>query len=363
MTAFYSDERCYWHSGGNYALTALVGGHVQPGGGLPESPETKRRFRNLLDVTGLAGELAMQSAAPVTDEDLRRVHPDAFLEQFRSISDSGGGEMGLRAPIGPGSYEIAALSAGLVKAAVFDVLDGAHETAYALSRPPGHHCLPEWQNGFCLLANIAIAVEAAIAVGKAERVAVLDWDVHHGNGTEAIFYERADVLTVSIHQDKNYPLDKGDFADRGDGAGDGTNLNIPLPPGTGHNGYLMAMERLALPAMRAFKPDVIVVACGFDAGAFDPLGRMLASSETFRLMTRGVQALAREVCDGRVAMAHEGGYSEVHVPFCGHAVLEEMSGSAIRAEDPFAGTLKVRQPSVAFDAWVNGLIDEMADAL
>ncbi|MEO0864224.1 MAG: class II histone deacetylase, partial [Pseudomonadota bacterium] len=104
MTAFYSDERCYWHSGGNYALTAEVGGHVQPGGGLPENPETKRRFRNLIEVTGLAAELELSSAAAVTEEDLRRVHPAGFLDRFREISASGGGEMGLRAPIGPGSF-------------------------------------------------------------------------------------------------------------------------------------------------------------------------------------------------------------------------------------------------------------------
>ncbi|MEO0944568.1 MAG: class II histone deacetylase, partial [Pseudomonadota bacterium] len=189
------------------------------------------------------------------------------------------------------------------------------------------------------------------------------WDVHHGNGTEAIFHDRADVLTVSIHQDRNYPLDTGQFSDRGRDAGEGFNLNIPLPPGTGHNGYLMAMERLALPAIRAFRPDAIVVACGFDAGAFDPLGRMLASAETFRLLTRATQKVARDVCGGRLAMAHEGGYSEVHVPFCGHAVLEEMSGSTIRAEDPFAETLKVRQPPAAFDAWLEGLLAEMANAL
>jgi acetoin utilization deacetylase AcuC-like enzyme len=107
------------------------------------------------------------------------------------------------------------------------------ENAYALSRPPGHHCLPDFPNGFCLLNNIAIAVEAAMAEGLSQRVAVIDWDVHHGNGTEAIFYDRDDVLTISIHQERNYPQDSGDFEDRGSDAGEGYNLNIPLPPGAG----------------------------------------------------------------------------------------------------------------------------------
>jgi len=364
-TGFFFDERCLWHAGGNYAFTMPVGGLVQPmaAGGLPEDPETKRRLKNLLDVTGLIGDLQVASAARATEDDLQRVHPAGFLKTFRETAERGGGEIGLRAPFGPDGYDQAALSAGLVTEALSSVLSGSLKNAYALSRPPGHHCLPEWQNGFCLLANIAIAIKAARARGQAERFAVLDWDVHHGNGTEAIFYEDPDVLTVSLHQERNYPLDTGAFADRGTDAGFGANLNIPLPPGTGHTGYLTAMERLALPAIRAFQPDVLIIACGFDAAAFDPLSRMLASAETFRAMTAQVMELASDVCGARLVMAHEGGYSEVYVPFCGHAVLQEMSGSAITADDPFAATLVARQPSARFDAFVEGMIGEMAEAL
>ncbi len=364
-TGFYVDERCFWHSGGNYAFMAPVGGLIQPAatGGLPENPETRRRLKNLVDVTGLIEELHVSNSTAATTEDLRRIHPAEFLATFEDTSRAGGGETGLRAPYGPDGYDIAALSAGLVKAAMMSVLEGRCRNAYALSRPPGHHCLPDWQNGFCLLANIAIGIEAARSAGLAKRFAVLDWDVHHGNGTEAIFYEDPNVLTVSIHQDRNYPLETGAFSDRGTGAGTGANLNIPLPPGAGHKSYLEAMDRLALPAIRAFEPDVLIIACGFDAAAFDPLSRMLATVETFRDMTRSVLELADDVCDGRLVMAHEGGYSEMYVPFCGHAVLAEMAGSTIDAPDPFAATLAARQPSPRFDAFVSTLINEMADAL
>ncbi len=364
-TGFFFDERCFWHSGGNYAFMLPVGGLVQPTatGGLPENPETKRRLVNMLQVTGLMADLAPHGAQAAQERDLRRVHPADFLTRFRETAQSGGGELGLRAPFGPDGFEIAALSAGLVRDALFATLDGTCQNAYALSRPPGHHCLPDWQNGFCLLANIAIAIQSARAAGKAERVAVLDWDVHHGNGTEAIFYNDPHVLTVSIHQEHNYPLDKGEFADRGDGAGHGANLNIPLPPGTGHTGYLQALDRLALPAIRAFNPDVLIIACGFDAAAFDPLSRMLASVDTFRQMTRQVLDIAGDICDGKLVMAHEGGYSEVYVPFCGHAVLQEMSGSPIDAPDPFADALIQRQPSKRFDQFVDGWIADMAAAL
>jgi acetoin utilization deacetylase AcuC-like enzyme len=359
-TGFFWDERCFWHGGGNYAGMLPVGGLVQPlDGGLPESPETKRRLKNLIEVTGLARDLMLRGAAAADTDDLLRVHPAHYLDHFKALSDAGGGELGRRTPFGPGGYEIAALSAGLAKAALFAVLQGEMYNAYALSRPPGHHCLPDFPNGFCLLNNIGIAIEAARAAGLGRRFAVLDWDVHHGNGTEAVFYDRADVLTVSIHQDRNYPMDTGAFADRGAGAGNGFNLNIPLPPGTGHKGYLTAMDRLALPAIRSFAPDVLIVACGYDAAANDPLGRMLATAETFAQMTAQVMDLARDVCGGRLVIVHEGGYSETYVPFCGHAVLQRMSGSTVDAPDPFAEVFPLRQPDARFDAYLESVIDDM----
>jgi len=361
-TAFFWDERCFWHGGGNYAFTLPFGGLVQPmaAGGLPENPETKRRLKNLIEVTGLIGDLDARSAPSASWEDLAWVHPEAFLNEFKALSDAGGGEMGLRTPFAQGGFELAALSAGLAKGALYSVLKGEADNAYALSRPPGHHCLPEFPNGFCLLANIAIAIEAALADGLTRRVAVLDWDVHHGNGTEAIFYDRADVLTVSIHQEHNYPIDSGDATDQGGGEGQGCNINLPLPPGAGHRAYIEVMERIAIPAIRRYEPDVIIVACGYDAAAIDPLSRMLATAQTFREMTAMTRDLADDICQGRLVLVHEGGYSEVYVPFCGHAVLEELSGSSATAPDPFAETFEARQPSAAFDRFASGLIGDLA---
>ncbi len=360
-TGFFVDEKCFWHSGGNYALTAPVGGLVQPlaAGGLPENPETKRRLYNLMKVTGLANELAVQTAPPATRAQLLKVHPASYLDNFKAQSDAGGGELGLRTPFGPGGYEIAALSTGLVIGAMQAVAAGILPNAYALSRPPGHHCLPEWSNGFCLLANIAVAIEAVQPL----RIAVVDWDVHHGNGTEAIFYDRDDVLTISIHQENNYPLDTGGIEAIGEGAGKGFNMNIPLPPGAGHESYLYAFKRLILPRLHAFKPDLIVVACGFDASGVDPLSRMLCSAETYRLMTRELMQAAGTLCQGRLVMAHEGGYSEVHVPFCGHAVLQEMSGSLIDAGDALGARISGQQPSSAMQAVYRDIIDGFAKTL
>ena len=364
-TGFFWDERCFWHGGGYYAGMLPVGGLVQPmaSGGLPESPETKRRLKNLIDVTGLSRDLALQGAPTASDEDLLRVHPQSYLSDFKTLSDGTGGELGRRTPFGPGGYEMAAVSTGLSIGALDAVLRGKLRNAYALSRPPGHHCLPDYPNGFCLFANLAVAIQTARANKLTARIAVLDWDVHHGNGTEAIFYEDPDILTISVHQERNYPMDTGDFADRGRGKGVGANLNIPLPAGTGHLGYLRAMDQIVLPAIRAHAPDVIVIACGYDAAAIDPLGRMLATAQTFAAMAAQVRDLAEDICEGRLMMAHEGGYSEVYVPFCGHAVLAEMSRSPVTAPDPFGAVFDLRQPGPAFDAFLNGVIRDMAEAV
>ena len=362
-TGFFWDERCFWHGGGNYAFTLPFGGLVQPlaAGGLPENPETKRRLKNLMDVTGLTHDLDAQTAEMATMEDLARVHPRGFLDEFKAMSDAGGGELGLRTPFAAGGFELAALSAGLSKAALAAVLRGEMRNAYALSRPPGHHCLPDWPNGFCLLNNLGIAVQAARAEGLVQRVAIIDWDVHHGNGTEAVFLDDPDALTISLHQEHNYPVDTGDANIRGEGAGAGANINIPLAPGAGHNSYLEAMDRIVMPALRRFEPEVIIIACGYDAAAIDPLSRMLATVETFRALTRRVQAAADDLCQGRLMMSHEGGYSEVYVPFCGHAVLQEMSSSAIDAPDPFAETFAKRQPNARLEAVYSDMIGELAD--
>lgn len=366
-TGFFFDERCLWHSGAGYALTAPVGNLVQPlaAGGLPEDPETKRRLKNLLDVTGLILELNVSSAAPASRQDLERIHPASYLDAFKNLSDGQGGEVFplSRTPFGMGGYETAALSAGLVKGALFSVLQGKNQNAYALSRPPGHHCLPEAPNGFCLLANIAIAVEAARAEGLANRFAVIDWDVHHGNGTEAIFLQDPDVLTVSIHQDRCYPPDTGQFEVVGEGEGAGTNLNIPLPAGAGHDTYLDAMDRLIVPIVKQFCPDVIVIACGFDASGVDPLSRMICTSNTYVEMTRRVMACAKSSCEKRLVMAHEGGYSEVHVPFCAHGVLQTMSESLIHAPDPLAPQLEGQQPNNEMQAVFTKIIDRYQQRL
>ena len=364
-TAFYHDERCLWHTTGEAVLVLPVGGWLQPpaGGGHAESPETKRRFKSLLDVSGLGARIAQHSASEATEDDLLRVHGREYVERFKAASDGGGGELGLLAPFGPGGYGIAKLSAGLAKRAVSDVLLGNHRNAYSLSRPPGHHCLPDQPMGFCLLANIPIAVEAAKAEHGVEKVAVLDWDVHHGNGTQAIFYDRPDVLTISVHQDNCFPPGGGGTAERGEADGEGYNVNVPLPPGSGHETYLHAIRRVVVPALERFGPDLIVIASGLDANAADPLARQMLYGDSYREMTRLLMESAEDLCDGRLVAVHEGGYAESTVPFCGLAVVETLSGARTEVEDPFEELFAAQQPTGRLLDFQRGLVDEMAEVL
>lgn len=365
QTGFYFDERCLWHHQGPHALVMPVGGMVQPmtGYGHPESPETKRRFKALLDVSGLSAHLAIRSARPATRDEMLRVHPAAYLDRLKAASDDRGGEAGEGAPFGAGSFEIAALSAGLARQAVEDVLTGMAPNAYALTRPPGHHCRPDMGMGFCLLANIPIALEAARAAHGPFRAVVLDWDVHHGNGTEAVYHSRADTLTISIHQMGCYPPGSGAAANRGAGAGEGFNLNVELIPGMGHDSYLDAMTLLVEPAIRAFAPDLIVVASGLDANGFDPLARMQAHSGTFREMALRVKALAADLCGGRLLCIHEGGYSEAVVPFCGLAIMEALSGHQTGVEDPTLPMIAASQPDAGATAFQRARLEAQAAGL
>ena len=213
-------------------------------------------------------------------------------------------------------------------------MNGQVDNAYCLGRPPGHHAQAHQGNGFCLLGNIPIAIMAAQAKRQNMTVAVIDWDVHHGNGTQEAFYSRDDVLTISIHHDNNFPLNSGSIDDIGEGAGKGYNINIPLPSGSGIGAYLGTIDQLVIPAIEKFKPDLIVVACGFDAAALDPLGPMTLNSDCYRKMTKKLMRLANEVTKGRIVFIHEGGYSESYVPFCGLAVIEELSQQSSPVVDP-----------------------------
>jgi acetoin utilization deacetylase AcuC-like enzyme len=334
-TGFVWHERYMWHDTGRQAgpFDADAAGWMEALGH-SESPDTKRRLRNLLDVSGLLDQLVRIDPRPATLEELHRFHTERYVTSVRERSADMGGDAGDGAtPFGKGSYEVALLSAGGVIAAVDAVLDGRVDNAYALVRPPGHHALPDEGKGFCLFGNAAIAIHHLRQVRGLDRVAILDWDVHHGNGTEAAFYDDPSVLTMSIHQDNYFPPDSGKLEHNGEGAGEGYNINIPLPAGSGNGAYQAVLERVVVPALERFRPDFVIVASGFDASALDPLGRMMVTAAGYGELTRIMMEAAERLCGGRLVLEHEGGYSAELVPFCGLHAIETLSGIPTEARE------------------------------
>lgn len=338
MATGYAYHELYgWHDTGTHAglLPADPRRGLQPHRHF-ENAEAKRRVHELVVASGLVDRLTRVRPRPVSDGEILRVHSPEHLARLVAGNAAGGDAGDGGSPFGPGGLDIARLAAGGATAVVEAVVDGAVDNGYALVRPPGHHAVRDRGMGFCLLANAAIAVASVRASRGVRRVAVVDIDVHHGNGTQALFESDPEVLTVSVHQDGVFPPGSGRRSERGTGAGFGSALNLPLPPGTGNGGYRAAVERVVVPALERFRPELVVVAAGYDAGATDPLARMMVTASGFRDIAAALLGAARSLCGGRIAFTHEGGYDPVYVPFCAHAVIEALAGVDDPLPDPFA---------------------------
>lgn len=279
---------------------------------LAEHPEHAGRIRAVwkrLETDGLLDRMIVHEAREVTYDQIAAVHTPEYLHVLEQVSQQ---PHLLRLDsdtyLGPNSYAVARLSAGAVVGAVDSVLKQEVRHALAACRPPGHHAIRERGMGFCLLANVAIAARHAQRTYGIERVLIVDYDVHHGNGTEAIFYADPSVFFVSTHQSPLYP-GTGALEDIGSGAGTGYTLNIPLPPGVSDTGYAAVFERLIWPAARRFKPELILVSAGFDAHWLDPLAGMRLTTSGYAHISRELIRMADELCAGRIIFAMEGGYN------------------------------------------------------
>lgn len=357
-TGWLWHETFNWHNTGNGAGFFPPGGHIQPYEAF-DNPATKGRFASLVEVSGLLEDLHRLPFGEIDDHEILRVHTPEYLARLEEL-DLTGGDAGESAVFGPTGLRIAKMSAGAVSAAVRAVLSGDVDNAYALVRPAGHHAEPDRGRGYCLFANTAIAALVARHDFGIERVAIVDWDVHHGNGTQAAFWNDPSVLTISIHQNQLYPVDSGFIEENGGPDARGTCLNIPLPAGTGDGGYLHAINEVVLPALDRFQPGLILVGSGMDAAATDPLGRMVVTSEGFRAMSREMINAAERLAEGRIVFAHEGGYSAAYVPFCGVAILEELSGVSSSVVDPYMQFF-AEYPQLALEPWQAAAIARAAE--
>lgn len=354
-TGYVWHEQYAWHDTGTAIGVFPAGGFNQPHQAF-ESAESKSRMAGLIEVSGLINDLVRIAAVRATEQDLLRVHTSEHVASIREQSAAGGGDGGDGfTPFGRGSFEIAQLAAGGTMAAVAAVMRGEVDNAYALVRPPGHHARREMGMGYCLFSNVCVAIEYARAELGVERVAIVDYDVHHGNGAQQIYWDDPNVLAVSIHQEKLFPQDSGGLDEIGGAGAEGTNINIPLQAGSGEGAYLAAIDRVAVPAIQRFRPELVLVSSGFDPSAVDPLGCMTVTSRGFKAMAERLVSVAEEVCGGRIVFSHEGGYSPVHVPFCGVAVLEALSGRETGVEDPFGESFN-DSPAHALKPWQDEVV-------
>jgi acetoin utilization deacetylase AcuC-like enzyme len=332
-TALAWHERFAWYEAGIGAGFAPAGGLVQPYEAV-DAPAPKARLRSLIDVVGLTDSLTLLPVEAASEESIAAYHDPAYLARLRQLEADGSGEAGRWAPTGPDVYLTARLAVGACYAAVDQVMRGEADNSYALVRPPGHHARRAEGLGSCILANAVLGAHHARREHGVERVAIVDWDVHHGNGAQEAFWDDPAVLTVSVHQEGYFPPGGGALSERGGAGAPKGNLNVPLPPGTGHGAYLTLFEEVLLPLVREHRPDLVILCSGYDSAAMDPMGRMLLHSDSYRRLTELFKALAEDVCDGRLVVVQEGGYSPAYTPFCGLAVLEALAG-APAAEDPF----------------------------
>lgn len=318
MTASQHKVRIYRHS-------AFVGHDTTPH---PENPSRSIAIDAELQRRRLLGNRPTPQWSPATDEQILHVHDKRLLQRLEDITGSGGGEIDADTLIFPDSLQAARMAAGAGVHAVDSVRSGEIRNAFVLGRPPGHHATRTQSMGFCLLNTIAITAAHARAVGF-QRVAIIDWDVHHGNGTQDIFYDQGDVLFCSIHQYGNIFPGSGASNERGVGDGTGTTLNVPLKAGDSGGAIVGAMTRHVIPAVRAFRPDLILLSAGYDAHREDPLGGLRASDTDFQELSTLTRDLAYETTGGCLIAVLEGGYQPLALGRCVADTIEILDASSI----------------------------------
>jgi acetoin utilization deacetylase AcuC-like enzyme len=340
LTVFW-DDRCLDHEPPAGEFEAEWTGRLAVEEPHPDRPERVRNIRRIIE-TELPELVTWADVTPATRTQLERVHDPAYLEEFERFCEAGGGRLTAETGANEASYAAAEHAAGAaISAAKHAVEHASQRIPYALARPSGHHAQPAQADGFCFFNNAAVATEHVLKTTDTQRVAILDWDVHHGNGTQECFYERDDVLVISVHNDhwswdpEAHPQ-SGDVEEHGRGGGKGYNVNVPLPPGTGDEGYEHVFDRLVEPIVTDFDPGLLVVSAGQDGGTVDPLGRNVLTKDGFETLGQRARELAAAVSDGRLALIQEGGYQISHLAYATLGVLEGVLDQSTGIQDPMA---------------------------
>lgn len=301
--------------------------------GHPENHRRLERTWALLQADGILDRLQLIESSPAPVDALTAVHNRSYVERLAQISAGGGGRLDGDTYVTAKSHDAARLTAGGLLNLTDAVLREEVDNGFALGRPPGHHARPQQGMGFCLFNNVAIAARHAQSQHGIERVLIVDFDVHHGNGTQETFYEDGSILFFSIHQYPYYP-GSGSLDETGSGAGVGATVNVPFPTNVGDSGYLVALREILAPLARRHQPEVIFVSAGYDAHWMDPLAQHTVSIEGYASMVEDLMGLADDLCGGRLICTLEGGYNLDVLP---HAILTTfrvLSGDERGISDP-----------------------------
>jgi acetoin utilization deacetylase AcuC-like enzyme len=305
-----------------------------------------------LKETGIKEKLTSLPSRPASQEELEMIHAPQYISHVKSKAESGGGWLDPDTVVSPKSYEAALCAAGGVLAAVEVVMKGEVDNAFALVRPPGHHAIRDRAMGFCIFNNVAIAARFALSRFNLNRVLIVDFDVHHGNGTQDAFYADPEVLYFSTHQYPFYP-GTGWMDETGTGAGEGTTVNFPMAAGWGDEEYLRAFNEVLVPVARRFQPELILVSAGFDPHWADHLAMMTVTITGFVQMATILKELAAELGQGRLVFTLEGGYNLRVVSSSVKAIFDVLLGNS-EIEDPLGRASTARKPE-GFDEHIKAI--------
>lgn len=302
--------------------------HREPGH--PERPERLEAIREALAEAGWWDEFPHLAPVEVTEEVLHGVHEPDYLTDLKRICQQGQ-HYDMDTYTTPDSWRLALNAAGGGIAVAQAVWRRDARRGFALTRPPGHHATQDRAMGFCLLNNVALAAEFLIQEHGTQRIAIVDLDLHHGNGTQDIFYRRGDVFYISTHQSPLYP-GTGRVTETGEGKGEGTTANFPLPPMSGNEAFTSVMEELIIPLLDRYRAEMVLVSYGFDPHRNDPLGGLLLTASTYGELVAGLTEWADRTCEGRIALFLEGGYDLQAARECSLAVVGALLGRSWQKE-------------------------------
>jgi acetoin utilization deacetylase AcuC-like enzyme len=302
------------------------------GQGHPERAQRLSAIMAALSEHGIYEALDLRSPREATVDEIELVHPRGYIEGVERLSRSGGGYLDMDTAVSDRTFDAALKAAGANLDAVDGLMRGDLDNAFCLVRPPGHHALPAKGMGFCIFDNLAIACRYAMREYGLERILVLDWDAHHGNGIQDTFYDDNRVLYVSLHQYPHYP-GSGSSEETGRDEGAGFTVNFPMPASSGEEVYLTAFERVILPIAHAYKPQMVMIASGLDAHYADPLCMLRLTALTYARMALRLQELAAELCEGRLMASLEGGYGLEGISASMVNIMAAFLDSDIRVDD------------------------------